>query len=78
MDDETYVKFDFKTLPGAQYSTKTTDEVLAESYISIPVEKFGAKVLVWQAICQCGKKTTPFVSTGTINTDIYVKECLTK
>ena len=24
------------------------------------------------------KKTTPFFSTGTINTDIYVKECLTK
>ena len=56
IDDETYVKFNFKTLPRPQYYTKTTDKVFAESDISIPFEKFGTKILVWQAICQCGKK----------------------
>lgn len=42
------------------------------------VEKFGRKVLVWQAICQCGQRSRPFFHEGTINTEIYVDQCLKK
>lgn len=78
MDDETYVKADFRTLPGPQYYTTFEGEILPESETSIGVEKFGSKYLVWQAICQCGEKSSSFVTTGTINGEVYREECLKK
>lgn len=78
MDDETYVKLDFKTLSGPQFYTKARNELITESEMSIAVEKFEPKILVWQAICQCGKKSTPFFTRGTINAEIYRRECLQK
>lgn len=33
---------------------------------------------MWQAICSCGQRSASFVTSGTINSDIYVKECLQK
>lgn len=35
-------------------------------------------MLIWQAICSCGKRYQPFFSTGTINANIYLTECLQK
>ncbi|XP_055585209.1 uncharacterized protein LOC129738055 [Uranotaenia lowii] len=32
--------------------------------------------MVWQAICSCGKRSAPFVTTGTVNEQVYLKECL--
>lgn len=78
MDDETYVKMDFSTLPGPQYYTKQRYETLPESQTNVGVEKFGAKLLVWQAICQCGQRSRLFVTSGTINGENYRKECLEK
>lgn len=60
MDDETYVKMDFSTLPGSQYYIAEPGEVLEDREALIAVEKFGEKILVWQAICQCGQKSAPF------------------
>ena len=40
--------------------------------------KFAKKFLVWQAICSCGDRSSNFVTSGTINSEIYVKECLQK
>ena len=78
MDDETYVKLDLSTLPGPQfYSTDCRDDIPDEEK-SIRQEKFGPKVLVWQAICQCGLRSTPFFTTGTINKNVYMGECLKK
>ena len=78
LDDETYVKADFSTLPGAQYYTQFEREILPDSETSIGIEKFGTKYLVWQAICQCGMKSSSFVTTGTVNAETYAKECLKK
>lgn len=78
MDDETYVKFDYKTLPGAQYYTVKKGLTVPNEEKSIFCEKFGKKILVWQAICQCGLKSTPFFSIGTLNAEIYRNECLKK
>ena len=78
MDDETYVKFDFSTLPGPQYYTKRKDEDVDDSLSTIKVEKFGEKALIWQAICSCGLKSKIFVTKGTINAETYQQECLVK
>jgi predicted transcriptional regulator len=78
IDDETYVKADFKSLPGNQYYSARDISNLDESKKVIAVEKFAKKYLVWQAICQCGSRSSPFITTGTINTDIYISECLKK
>lgn len=38
MDDDTYVKMDFSTLPGPQYYTKTVGEVLPLKATTVVVE----------------------------------------
>lgn len=78
MDDETYVKMDYKTLPGPQFYTTVKSVEVPNSEKSIFCEKFGKKVLVWQAICQCGKVSSPFFTTDNLNHQIYLKECLQK
>lgn len=78
MDDETYVKLDGATLPGPQFYTKKVGETVDDSISSIPIEKFGEKVLVWQGICSCGKRTSSFFTKGTVNSEIYINECLKK
>jgi len=66
MDDETYVKLDSKTLPGPQFYRKAKGETVYDSVTKIEVDKFGKNVLIWQAICTCGLKTSPFFTKGTI------------
>ena len=78
MDDETYVKADFKQIRGREFYSATKRGDVAEKFKNKKLDKYPKKFLVWQAICQCGLKCTPFVATGTINQDIYVKECLQK
>lgn len=78
MDDETYVKLDFQTLPGPQYYIKKKDEILPEKETHIGLEKFGEKLLVWQAICSCGDRSRIFVTKATVNKEIYINECLKK
>ena len=34
--------------------------------------------MVWQEICPCGLKSQSFVTKGTINAQVYQKECLEK
>lgn len=78
MDDETYVKADFQARPGPQYYTAFEGEILPDSETSIGFEKFGSKYLVWQGICQWGEKSTSYITTGTINGEVYREECLKK
>lgn len=75
MDDETCCKYDFKTLPGPQYYTVRVGQDVSEEKKSIYTEKFGNKMMVWQAICQCGIK---FFTNKSMNADLYQKECLQK
>ena len=78
MDDETYVKLDYSSLPGSQFYTVSEGMELAQAEKVVAVEKFGAKAMVWQAICECGLKSTPFITTSTMNAEIYRNECLKK
>lgn len=78
MGDETYIKFDCSTLPGPQYYNAVIGEHVPDDRKSIKMDKFGKKVLVWQAICSCGLKSASYFATGTIGGDIYRKECIQK
>lgn len=78
LDDETYVKLDLKQLPGSKYYVSTIRGKVAARWKYICVDKFGKKAMIWQGICSCGQKTSPFVISSTMNADIYIKECLQK
>lgn len=78
MDDETYVLEDFKQLPGLGFYTAALKNGIDEQYRTKKKSKFPKKYLVWQAICTCGKKSQSFITTGTVNKEIYEKECLQK
>lgn len=78
MDDETYVKTDFSVIPGQQFYTVSPGQHLPRSQTTIQTGKFDEKYLVWQAICECGEKSTVFVTKGTMNAQIYKDECLKK
>ena len=78
MDDETYVLGDFSQLPGVDFYVADTRGNVHEQYKTQKKTKFPKKFLVWQAICSCGKRSSSYVTTGTINTELYIKECLQK
>ena len=78
MDDETYVLADFSQLPGQDFYVADERGNVQEEYRTKKQTKFPKKFLVWQAICSCGKRSQIFVSSGSINTEIYITECLQK
>lgn len=78
MDDETYIKEDSRTLPGPQFYTKSSGESVPVADTTVAIEKFGQKVLVWQAICTCGLRSAIFFTKGTISAKVYKEECLQK
>lgn len=78
MDDETYVLADFRQLPGQNFYVADARGNVEEQFRTQKQTKFPKKFLVWQAICSCGKRSKSFVTVGSINTEIYIKECLNK
>lgn len=78
MDDETYIKMDFNQIPGPRYYAAKKRGGVAKKFKHIGVDKFGKKLLVWQGICSCGLKTRAFVTSGTMTSELYMKECLEK
>ena len=75
-DNETYVKYDYKTLPGDQFYTVKDGQSVDKAETSIFTEKIGKKAVVRQAICDCDMLSQPFVTTNTMMSDVYIKECL--
>lgn len=78
MDDETYVKADFRQLPGQEYFVAKSKFDVPEDVRKKKVSKFAKKFLIWQAICGCGETSAPFITSGTMNGAIYTEECLKK
>lgn len=78
IDDETYVPVDRDQIPGVEYyHCKEKGDVPDQNRFKRK-EKFFKKFLVWQAIDEFGNVSDPFVSTGTVNGEVYLKECLKK
>lgn len=78
MDDETYVLADFNQLPGQEFYVADARGNVEEQYKVKKMTKFPKKFLVWQAICSCGRKSDSFVTSGSVNSEIYMEECLKK
>lgn len=78
MDDETYVLADFSQLPGQEFYVSRGRGNVPEEFRTRKKSKFPKKYLVWQAICSCGERSQSFITNGSINSDIYTKECLQK
>lgn len=76
MDDETYVYARFSQLPGQEFYTAKERGGVDEKFRTKQRSKFPKKYLVWQAICSCGLRSDVFITQGTINSQVYVKECL--
>lgn len=76
MDDETYVPMDPTQVPGLQFYNEFSDSPLPIEDKIKPTIKFPKKFLVWQAIGQDGRVSEPFITSGTINQHIYLKECI--
>lgn len=76
MDDETYIKMDLKQLPGQKFYAAKERLGVVDKYKFVKVDKFCKKLLIWQAICSCGFKSKPFVTSSTLDSKIYIKECL--
>lgn len=78
LDDETYVYAKSSQLPGDQYYSEVPGFELPPEQKTTPKQKFAKKFMVWQAISENGDISSPFVTSGTINQEIYQKECLQK
>jgi len=78
MDDETYVLGDFSQLPGQEFYVANSRGNVEEKFRTRKQSKFPKRYLIWQAICTCGGQSKFFVAQGTINSQLYIKECLRK
>ena len=76
IDDETYMELDPQQAKKKQwYSIVPGCEISEEDRI-VQKTKFPAKMLVWQALTQNSQVSPPYVSTGTMNSEIYREKCL--
>jgi len=78
IDDETYVPCDPDDVPGRSFYHATDPKAVPYSERIKPKAKFLKKYLVWQALDANGNVSEPFVSQGTINSQVYRDECLKK
>lgn len=78
LDDETYVKVDPHQVPGQKFYVANKRLNVPDKYKFIKLDKYGKKLMVWQAICSCGKKSQSFVTKSTMSSDVYIKQCLKK
>lgn len=78
MDDETYVKLDFNQLPGQKFYVAINKRNVKPQYKYIFMDKFSKKMMIWQAICSCGRKSSVFVTSQTMTSKLYIEECLEK
>lgn len=78
MDDETYIKANFKQIPGQKFYVSTFHGNVPCKYKHILVDKYAKKYLIWQGICSWGLKTDVFVTCDHMTSNLYMKECLEK
>ncbi len=76
MDDETYVKMKFHQLPGTIFYKSRIRGNMPNKYKRVLVDKFGKKIMIWQAICSRGRKTPTFVTKLTMTSDLYTTTVL--
>ena len=60
MDDQNYVKADFKQFSGQEYYTANGWGKVAGIFKHIKQRKYARKCMVWQVFCTCGLKKHHF------------------
>lgn len=78
IDDETYVPFDPQEVPGRKFYHSSNPKEVSYDEKTKKKSKFFKKYLVWQAMDRFGNVSEPYITTGTINAEIYLNECLKK
>jgi len=78
IDDETYVILDPSEQPGRKFVHAVDHSEVDFSHKFKGVTKFPKKFLVWQAIDESGNVSEPYISSGTMNQEVYLNECLKK
>lgn len=78
MDDETYCPVDPSQVPGNEYYNIVDDCEIDNEFKTKRKSKFYPKYLVWQAIAQDGQVSEPYITSGTINKQVYLEECVKK
>lgn len=78
MDDETYVKLDFGQIPGQKFYLAKRKGDAPGKFKFVFADKFARKLMIWQGICSCGRKTKVFITGATMNGQLYKEECLQK
>lgn len=76
MDDGTFVKLDFKQIPGAKCYISTMRWSVPSKFKYIMMDKFANKLMIWQGICSCVMKSNAFVTSSTLNHLFYINEYL--
>jgi hypothetical protein len=78
LDDESYFPLDPSDLSYRQFYHAATPGNVCPSERTKGKAKFFQKVMVWQAIDEKGNRSEPCFFQGTINGDVYLKECIRK
>lgn len=78
MDDETYLPFDPADRPGKQVFHATGPKEVPYKDRTVPRAKFYKKFLIWQAIDETGNVSRPFICDTSMNSDVYLNECIKK
>lgn len=71
MDDETYIKANVTQLPGLEFYVATSQLARPEEVRAKNVENIAEKILIWQPICGCGTISQSYITTATIDRQIY-------
>lgn len=78
MDDETYCPIDPESINGVKYYSCANKKNVQAKYKFKSKEKFPQKYLIWLALDETGKVSKPFITTKTLNSKLYLKECIMK
>jgi hypothetical protein len=76
IDDETYVTEDREQIPGVKFYHCRDQSDIPTAKKIVSKEKFPKKYLVWQCLDENGHVSKPFITTGTMNGDMYLNKCL--
>ena len=71
MDDDTYLKMDYRAYRGAAHK-----DTRLEDTPTILKEKFSKRALIWLAIFTCGQQSETFIKNESMDASLCLKKCL--
>lgn len=78
MDDETYCTVDPESINGIKFYSCKDKNKIPDKYKFKAKEKFPKKYLIWLAIDEHGAVSKPLIISKTLNSQLYLKDCVKK